>query len=69
MINISDTSSDPAERLAVESQQGGSSSANGPTGMDSKAVSGTDREGYFATEQEMLLRRMWESRGEVASPG
>ncbi|KAL3709675.1 hypothetical protein TMatcc_003466 [Talaromyces marneffei ATCC 18224] len=69
VINISDTSSDPAERLAVESQQGGSSSANGPTGMDSKAVSGTDREGYFATEQEMLLRRMWESRGEVASPG
>lgn len=69
VVNISDPSSDPAERLAVESQQGGSASANGPTGTDNQTVTGTDREGYFATEQEMLLRRMWESRGEVASPG
>ncbi|KAF3401434.1 hypothetical protein DPV78_005118 [Talaromyces pinophilus] len=69
VVNINDSSSDPAERLAVESQQGGSSSVNGPTGTDNKAVTGTDRDGYFANEQEMLLRRMWESRGEVASPG
>lgn len=70
VVNISDPSSDPAERLAVESQQGEPSSVNGPIGTDNKAVTDTaDREGYFATEQEMLLRRMWESRGEVASPG
>lgn len=54
-----------------------SSSANAAAGLSdagraSKDGGGDDdRDGeeYFATEKEMLLRRMWESRGEVASPG
>lgn len=71
----SDPSSDSADRLAIEtrpnnqdsnahaSQTSVSTSANVPTDEDRAGSS------YFATEQEMLLRRMWESRGEVASPG
>jgi hypothetical protein len=76
--NTSDPSSDSADRLAIEPQSDNhnshasnqpsvSSSANGST--DEGTTSNRGRDGYFATEQEMLLRRMWESRGEVASPG
>ncbi|KAL1976131.1 hypothetical protein VTN31DRAFT_2413 [Thermomyces dupontii] len=53
-----------------------SSSTNAAAGSDPRRASkdgggdeDRDGESYFATEKEMLLRRMWESRGEVASPG
>ncbi|OKL56319.1 hypothetical protein UA08_08389 [Talaromyces atroroseus] len=76
--NTSNPSPDSADRLAIETrsdnhnpqtatQPGVSTSANGPTGEGT--IGNQDRDDYFATEQEMLLRRMWESRGEVASPG
>ncbi|EED23365.1 conserved hypothetical protein [Talaromyces stipitatus ATCC 10500] len=67
VVNISDPSSDPAVAVEPGNAQAGNSASTINT--DNKTVTGTDREGYFATEQEMLLRRMWESRGEAASPG
>lgn len=76
------TSSDSADRLAIEARSDNHHHhhnihttaqsdvpASDTNGGPIEQTNPSDREGYFATEQEMLLRRMWESRNEVASPG
>ncbi|CRG84473.1 hypothetical protein PISL3812_01755 [Talaromyces islandicus] len=69
VVNIADPA-DPTDRLAIENnvdQQGQRSAQH----IISASMNTGDRDGdgYFASEQEMLLRRIWESRGEIASPG
>ncbi|KAH8704954.1 hypothetical protein BGW36DRAFT_366513 [Talaromyces proteolyticus] len=73
VVNIGDPA-EAADRLDVEHQSDNqrpvqhiiSTSMNRNSDGDSVD---RDSDGYFASEQEMLLRRMWESRGETASPG
>lgn len=69
VVNIGDPG-EPTERLAIENNVDPQSQRTA-NHIISASISSSDRDGdgYFASEQEMLLRRVWESRGEIASPG
>jgi hypothetical protein len=69
VVNIADPA-EPTDRLAIENNVDSQGQRSAQHIITASMNSG-DREGdgYFASEQEMLLRRIWESRGEIASPG
>jgi hypothetical protein len=73
VVNINEHSSEPVDRPDIDQQRAAhpilSTSLDDGDNDDDDDGEENNGDGYFATEQEMLLRRMWESRGEIASPG
>ncbi|QKX58730.1 uncharacterized protein TRUGW13939_05857 [Talaromyces rugulosus] len=69
VVNIADPA-EPTDRLAIENNVDPQGQRSAQHIITASMKSGDrDGDGYFASEQEMLLRRIWESRGEIASPG